>query len=98
MYSEAGIRLEGSPAEYTLQSEAGNVVTRLFCGACGSPLFGKNSGMPGVMTVSLGTLDQTGGLTPQVEIFTRTRRSWDQPDPAVQSYAAQPGWSPDDGL
>lgn len=98
MFAEAGIRIIGVPAEYTLQSAAGNVVTRLFCGTCGSPLFGKNSGMPGAMTVSLGTLDNTDGLTPQVEIFRRARRSWDSPNPAAETYDSQPDWRPGDGL
>jgi hypothetical protein len=31
----------GEPATYALTSDAGNTVTRLFCGACGSPLFGR---------------------------------------------------------
>lgn len=98
MYEESGIRLFGTPATYTLQSEAGNVVTRLFCGTCGSPLFGKNSGMPGFMTVSMGTLDASDGLMPQVEIFIRTRRDWDRPNPDIQSYDAQPGWKPENGI
>jgi hypothetical protein len=98
MYLESGIRLYGTPATYTMQSDAGNTVTRLFCGICGSPLFGKNSGMPGVMTVSMGTLDASDGMMPQVAIFARTRRDWDLPNPAIQSFDTQPGWKPKDGV
>ncbi len=98
MYAEAGIRLSGQPAAYAMQSEAGNTVTRLFCGTCGSPLFGKNTGMPGVMTVTMGRLDASDGLLPDVEIFARTRRDWDRPNPAIQSFDTQPDWKPDDGI
>jgi hypothetical protein len=98
MYAESGIRIFGQPATYAMQSEAGNTVTRLFCGTCGSPLFGKNTGMPGVMTVTMGTLDTSDGMLPQVEIFTRTRRDWDRPNPAIQSFDVQPGWKPEDGI
>src|SRR5213596_2842825 len=77
MFEAAGITITGEPAAYKLTSDAGNTVTRLFCSACGSPLFGKNSGMPGVMTVSLGALDDPDGLVPQVAVFARTRRAWD---------------------
>ena len=94
MFAEAGVRLTGSPARYELTSDAGNTVTRLFCGRCGSPLFGMNTGMPGFMTVTMGTLDSSDDLAPQVAIFTRTRRQWDPADPAVQAYDAQPGWKP----
>jgi hypothetical protein len=98
MYAESGIRVFGQPATCAMQSEAGNTVTRLFCGTCGSPLFGKNTGMPGVMTVTMGTLDTSDGMLPQVEIFTRTRRDWDRPNQAIQSFDVQPGWKPGDGI
>ena len=98
MFSEDGVRLKGAPASFSLTSEGGNMVTRLFCGACGSPLFGKNTGMPGVMTVTLGTLDTPDLLTPQVAIFARTRRRWDPIDPTVATYDAQPGWTPSDSV
>ena len=57
MFSEEGVTIVGDPALYSLKGEGGNTVTRLFCATCGSPLFGMNTGMPGVMTVTLGTLD-----------------------------------------
>jgi hypothetical protein len=98
MYAESGIRLSGDYASYEMLSNAKNRVTRLFCGTCGSPLFGKNSGMPGVMTVTLGTLNASTEMIPQVEIFTRTRRDWDWPNPAIQSFDEQPDWKPEDGL
>ncbi len=96
MFAEGGIKLHGEPASFSLVSEAGNTVTRLFCATCGSPLFGRNSGMPGVMTVMLGTLDEPAPLLPQVAIFTRSRRAWDPIDPTVTSFEAQPSWKPAD--
>jgi hypothetical protein len=97
MFAEAAIRITGTPAIYTMASDAGTTVTRLFCNRCGSPLFGKNSGMPGFMTVMMGTLDSSEGLSPQVAIFTRTRRSWDALDPSIESFETQPDWKPDSG-
>ena len=96
MFPEAGIRLEGPVASYAFASEAGNEVTRLFCPTCGSPLFGRNTGMPGVMTISAGVLDQADALTPQAAIFARTRRHWDVMDPALPTFDGQPDWKPED--
>jgi hypothetical protein len=96
MFQEAGIEITGEPSTYELMSEAGNTVTRLFCGGCGSPLFGKNSGMTGVMTVSVGVLDDPDALTPQVAVFARSRRHWDLMDPALATFEAQPAWNPED--
>ena len=81
-----------------MTSENGNTVTRLFCATCGSPLFGKNTGMPGFRTVTLGTLDEPDQLTPQVAIFARTRRQWDLIGASVPSFDTQPGWKPGNGV
>jgi hypothetical protein len=96
VFSEEGITIVGEPAAYSLTSEGGNTVTRLFCATCGSPLFGKNTGMPGVMTVTLGTLEAPDALVPQVAIFTRSRRAWDSLDASVTAFDAQPSCKPTD--
>ena len=96
MFPEDGIRVFGEPAHYAVVSEAGNTVTRMFCGTCGSPLFGKNTGLAGMMTVTLGTLDVSEGLVPAVAIFSRSRRTWDRLDPSVATFDAQPTWKPAD--
>ena len=98
MFPDEAVRLTGAVSTFDIASAAGNTVTRLFCGGCGSPLFGRNSGMPGFMTVSVGTLDDPDDLKPQVAIFTRSRRAWDVMDPALASYEAQPGWKPADAV
>lgn len=96
VFADAGVRVTGDVGTYELTSEAGNRVTRLFCRTCGSPLFGRNTGMPGVMTVTLGTLDESDDLRPQVGIFARSRRSWDTDGAGVLMFDAQPAWSPAD--
>ena len=98
MFAEGDVRLLGPVSIYVLQSDAGNEVTRLFCGGCGSTLFGKNTGMAGCMTVSVGTLDQSDDLTPQVVVFARSRRSWDLMDETLTTFQDQPGWKPADGV
>lgn len=98
MFAESGISLAGPSASYSMSSESGSKVARLFCSKCGSPLFGKNSGMPGFMTVSLGTLDSPDDLVPQVVVFRRSRRSWDVMDETLPTYEAQPDWKPEDGV
>jgi len=56
MYSEKQFNLNGEVREYELTAENGTVVIRVFCPSCGSPILGKNTGMPGFVTISLGTL------------------------------------------
>ena len=94
MFPESAVRMEGSIATFELVSEAGNRVTRLFCPTCGSPLFGKNTGMPGFITATAGTLDQSETLSPQVAIFARNRRAWDVMDLWLPSRRSRLGGQP----
>jgi hypothetical protein len=98
MFPSDKVVVHGRVAEYDLKPEAESVVTRTFCPVCGSGLFGRNTRMPGFVTVSVGTLDDPDGVVPQVVVFTRTRRRWDQVDPDLPSFETQPNWSPEDGV
>jgi len=96
MFAMTNVRIAGSPATYAMQSAAGNTVTRVFCAHCGSPLFGRNTGMPGFTTVTAGTLDNPDLITPQVAVFARSRRHWDVMDSSLASFDGQPEWKPAD--
>ena len=94
MFPSDRCTLRGPVREYILRSDAGNEVTRVFCPACGSPILGRNTGMPGFVTVSLGTLDDSSAFQPSVTIFARNRKPWDAMDDSVATYDAQPEWRP----
>ena len=98
MYAEHQFRISGRLGEFQLVSEAGNKVTRVFCPSCGSPIYGKNSGMPGYLNVTLGTLDDSSSFAPQVTIFARNRKPWDLVAIGLPMFEAQPGWEPSDGI
>jgi hypothetical protein len=87
-------KISGPVREYTLRSDAGNEVTRVFCPSCGSPILGRNTGMPGFVTVSLGTLDDSSMFQPGVTIFARNREPWDAMDESIATFDAQPEWRP----
>ncbi len=95
MYSEENFRLEGPVGAYDLKSENGNIVTRVFCPACGSPIHGQNTGMPGFVTVSLGTLEDSSDFKPEVVVFARNRKHWDVMDDTLMTFEAQPHWKPE---
>jgi len=98
MFRSEDIEVRGTMTAFTSKAESGSTVSHLFCAKCSSRLFGKNTGMPGVMTVAVGTLNDPGVMTPQVAIFTRTRPQWEPADTRVESFEAQPAWKPEDGV
>lgn len=96
MFAVENFQLDGRLSEYELDADNGNRVTKAFCPNCGSQILGRNSGSTGYVTVSLGTLDDSSELEPQVAIFTRNRKPWDVMDETITTFADQPGWKPDD--
>jgi hypothetical protein len=98
MFPSGSVVVHGKVAEYALKPKAGSVVTRTFCPVCGSALFGRNTRMPGFVTISVGTLDDPDGVVPQVVVFRRSRRRWDRFDPELPSFETQPDWTPEDGV
>ena len=96
MYSIDRFQLNGEVGEYTLKAQNDTEVTRIFCKNCGSPIFGKNTGMPGFITITLGTLDDSSDFTPEVVIFSRNRKKWDAMSESLVSYQTQPDWNPED--
>lgn len=94
MFPSGRFKLSGPIREYVLRSAAGNQVTRVFCPSCGSPILGRNTGMPGFVTVSLGTIDDSSTLQPSVAIFARNRKAWDTMDASIATFDAQPEWRP----
>jgi hypothetical protein len=98
MFAVNNFRMEGQTAEYSLESNQGNQVTKVFCPTCGSPIVGRNSGMDGYVTISLGSLDDSSMLEPQVVVFARNKKPWDVMDETLATFQTQPDWKPGDGV
>lgn len=64
--------VRGRPA--TFASSDG--VTRSFCGACGTTLFYEAVAMPGLVDVTIASLDDPAGLAPQMHIWHEHRLPW----------------------
>ena len=98
MFSVDDFNLKGETSEYKYLSDNGNEVTRVFCKMCGSPVFGKNNGMEGYITITLGTFDDSSNFEPEVAVFTRNQKKWDTIDKKIPMFEAQPDWKPDDKI
>ena len=97
MYPVERARVTGIVAEFQLET-AESIVTRTFCPKCGSPLHGRNTRMPGVLTFTAGTLEDPNSVVPQVAIFTRSKRHWDTASTEVAQFETQPPWKPGDAV
>jgi hypothetical protein len=84
------VKLTGTPRFYEAPADSGNMVRRGFCPTCGSPVVGATSGLPGVTTISAGSLDDPSVFKPQFVCYTSRGHAWDRIDPAVPSFPRMP--------
>jgi hypothetical protein len=84
------VKLTGTPRFYEVPVDSGNIVRRGFCPTCGSPIVGATSGLPGVTTISAGSLDDPSVFRPQFVCYTSRGHAWDRVDPAVPSFPKMP--------
>ena len=88
---KATLTVTGKCRYYDVRAESGNRVSRGFCPECGSPLFSRLSGLPDVVGVRVGSLDDPSGYQPTMDIFVASAQPWDHMHPALPQF---PGYPP----
>ena len=72
--------LSGTPKSFHYVAESSNGLDRNFCPDCGARLFSSNlGGFPGMVFVTIGSLDRPDGIEPKLEMFTKRRLEWMEP-------------------
>jgi hypothetical protein len=91
---ETAFSVTGAVKFYDRAADTGNVVSRGFCGTCGSPIFSRNSAMPGVVFPRASVLDNPEVVKPQMIVYASRAPAWDHMDPALPSFATMPEGGP----
>jgi hypothetical protein len=84
------VKLEGKATHWDVVAGNGNVKTRAFCAACGSPVYMTFSANPDVFTVHAASLDDPSRYQPQVVTFGARGYAWDRLDPALPKFDGMP--------
>jgi hypothetical protein len=84
------VKITGQTKAYSVTADSGQPYTRNFCPVCGSLIFGLPAAMPGVSTVTAGTLDDPTAFQPQMVIYTKSRPSWDRIDSGLPEFETMP--------
>lgn len=87
---EAALKVSGNVRGFEWKADSGNTVTTSFCPTCGSPLFGKSSGMPGMVTFRAASLDTPEAVSPQMAVYTKRLLAWDHLDPTLPAFQEMP--------
>jgi len=67
--SKADFAQKGECKTYFDKGESGNIVERHFCGNCGSPMYSLSEGLPEMVLIKAGTLDDASSLRPEIEVY-----------------------------
>lgn len=93
MYSADAVRFEGErPATYA-SSEG---VMRGFCPRCGTQLSFEADFLPGLIDITVGSLDEPAAVTPQLHYWDSRRIPWIVPGDGLPRHAEFPPQTPDD--
>ena len=72
--------ISGKPKAFHYIAQSGKGLDRNFCPQCGARVFTNNlEGFPGMIFVTLGSLDNPEGINPILEMFTKRRLEWAKP-------------------
>ena len=83
--------LSGKPKSFPYVAESGKKLDRNFCPDCGARLFTTNlESFPGLVFVTLGSLDRPEDIVPRLEMFTKRRLDWAKPLDLPQ-FPSMPG-------
>ena len=85
-----GFSLTGEVRFYDAPADSGNIISRGFCPTCGSAVYSRNSGMPGLVFLRASSLDDPEVFQPQMIVYAKRAASWDRMDPDLPSFEAMP--------
>ncbi len=82
--------LRGEPARFENTAESGARRIRQFCPNCGTPLFAENSKYPQVVSVKVGSLDNSTFFKAAAQLWTGSAPPWHEIDPEVPAFTKGP--------
>jgi hypothetical protein len=67
---------KGEPKHYEVTADSGNKVSRGFCTNCGSPILSLLTGMPNVVAIKAGSLDDPASFKPAANVYMASAPAW----------------------
>jgi hypothetical protein len=90
LFSEADVEISGETKGYAVIADSGSTLTRYFCPACGSRMFGRNSARPGAINLPAGVFDDSDWFQPQMALYATRRPVWDPERADIPNFEAMP--------
>lgn len=84
------LKITGEVKYYEVKADSGNTVGHGFCPTCGAPVIAKNSGMPALMFLRAGNLDDPSWFRPGMHVYAASAQPWDYLDPNLPKFPKMP--------
>jgi len=92
MFMKKGdVKVSGTPKTFVHSSDAGNTMTKSFCGACGTPLFTQNSAREGMLGLRAGLINEQAEFAPKVDVYTSSKMNATVLDSGLKAFEKMPG-------
>jgi hypothetical protein len=88
------LRIKGDVRYHEAKADSGNTVSLGFCPICGTPVVGKSSGMPELMMLRAGSLDDPSWYRPGMDLYTASAQPWDYMNPDLPKFPQMPPLPP----
>ncbi len=86
----AEARMRGEPGVWESVGDGGTVKLGGFCPRCGTPVYLQFRGMPDVVGVTAGSLDDPSGFVPQYVTWTSAGQAWDALEGTLTRFEKMP--------
>ncbi len=88
--NEADVKITGQVQSFDHTVDSGSVLTKEFCGTCGSQMFGKNAARPGSMSLRGGSINEQDLVQPQLNVFAGSKMDCTFLDPSIPAHDKMP--------
>lgn len=87
---KSALTITGDVKYYEVTADSGNTLSRGFCPNCGSRLFGRPAGMPDLVGIVAGSLDDPSWYRPAIDLYTASAQPWDYMNPDLPKFPHMP--------
>ena len=84
------VTMKGDTNSYTTKADSGAEVTRHFCADCGSRIFGTNSVLTTVMSITAGSMDDHSWFKANRIVYNKAKPEWDFMDESIPTFDEMP--------
>ena len=86
----ARLTVSGTPATFETIAYSGAIKTAYFCPRCGTRLWHGSSASPHMVTLKVGTLDESADIAPRGHLWVSRKQAGISLDPDVPAFETQP--------